>query len=129
MILYDISSNNAKNLLFKAIAWHEANCIKKSKAGQELKSFIGKLKERLKVEVYSGNGEPKVGDIIYVPPNDYRVGGLAEIYDVLPSAFCEDMLIRVRQLPGTTFTWSYLKTQQSKLANQIGSIWSHIEKD
>lgn len=82
---------------------------------------IRKKDSKHKNPLHTGTELPKVGDDIYLPGamyidhgEDDRAGGLAEVVKV------ENGMVRVKEFPGSSFSWAGLRDDQEKLKKEYG---------
>lgn len=80
--------------------------------------------------LHTGPGLPKVGDDIYLPGamyidhgEDDKAGGLAEVVKV------ENGMIRVKEFPGSSYSWTGLRDSQEKWKNEYGNYRAHPDPD
>jgi hypothetical protein len=96
-------------------------------------------KLRLKTaNLHTGVEPPKVGDDIYVDTSIYIdhgeddvCGGLAEVISVKPamSAGANVPFIEVRELPGRSYSWAYLRDNQARLKKEFKTQRAHPDPD
>lgn len=65
----------------------------------------------------------KVGDKVCVGPSDTVFGGVATVSEIFPgiSADKEVIHVRLKELPGVVYNWTYLSGQQKDLKRTYGT--------
>lgn len=73
---------------------------------------------------------PKVGETIYIPPNDDTYGGRAVVRDVSEgiSGGEPTMYVSTWSAPLSRHNWEYLSADQDKLAQQYGDSIAHPDQ-
>jgi hypothetical protein len=134
MIVYDLSSKDANELMEHVTAWQAAGCKRKSDASKALAKLADKITKDSIIIPHLGLHPPKVGDYIYLRSSFYIdhgqddfCGGLAEVTRVEDgiSAGKTVAMISCKEKPGSRMNWEYLKGEQEKLAAQYGAKRAH----
>lgn len=121
-------SNEKKDALLSEI--EDRAKRRKDKPTLKLIAEIKKADAKHKNPLHVGPDLPKVGEDIYLPGamyidhgEDDKAGGLAEVVKV------ENGMIRVREFPGTSYSWSYLRDNQEKWKNEYKNYRAHPDPD
>jgi len=108
------------------------------KESLKLIAAIRKADKKHKNPLHVGSGVPKVGDEIYVGGamyidhgQDDIAGGLAEVVSVTDSisAGMPTPFIEVKELPGHSYNWEHLATQQEEYKKRYGRNRAHPDPD
>lgn len=100
------------------------------KSALKLIAEIRKADKKHKNPLHTGPELPKVGDDIYLPGawyidhgEDDKAGGLAEVVKV------EKEMVGVKEFPGSSYNWGYLRDNQEKWKKEYGNNRAHPDPD